>query len=103
MKKFTVGLLSAGIGLVLTAGARDELPPKAHPHSTNWEKLFAPDLSNANFPPGVWYLEDGLLTANKDEMIWSQKDYENFVIDLEFKTAPNANSGVMIYQTDAKN
>ena len=27
-------------------------------------------------------------------MIWARKDYENFVIDLEFKTATNANSGV---------
>ena len=103
MNKLFAGLLGAGLVLALSARAMDELPPKAHPNSTNWEKLFAPDLSNADFPSGIWYLEDGLLTASKDEMIWSHKDYENFVIDLEFKTAPNANSGVMIYQTDAKN
>ena len=103
MKNLIVWLLGAGLGLVISTRAADALPPKAHPDSAKWENLFKPDLSDADFPKGIWYIEDGLLTQSKDEMIWSQKDYENFVIDLEFKTATNANSGVMIYASDTKN
>jgi hypothetical protein len=85
------------------AFAADELPPKAHPDSTKWENLFKPDLSDAVFPQGIWYIEDGAMTASKDEALWTPKDYENFVIDLEFKCGPNANSGVLIYVSDTKN
>ncbi|MCY3021780.1 MAG: DUF1080 domain-containing protein [Planctomycetota bacterium] len=35
--------------------------------------------------------------------MWTQKEYENFIIDLEFKNAPASNSGVIIYCTDIKN
>ena len=96
-------LLALALLPCFTGCATTALPPKTHPASAQWENLIAPDLSNADFPKGIWYIEDGTLTASKDEMIWSQKDYENFVIDLEFKTATNANSGVIIYASDQKN
>lgn len=96
-------LLALALLPCFTGCATTALPPKTHPASAKWENLIAPDLSNADFPKGIWYMEDGTLTASKDEMIWSQKDYENFVIDLEFKTATNANSGVIIYASDQKN
>ena len=98
-----VWLLGAGLGLVITTRAADALPSKAHPDSSKWANLFKPDLSDAVFPQGIWYHEDGLLTASKDQEIWTQKDYENFVVDLEFKCGPNANSGVLIYASDTKN
>ena len=102
MKKLIACLLGAGLGCALTAHAADELPPQAHPDSAKWEPLFAPDLANADFPKGIWYHEAGALTASQDAEIWSQKDYANFVLDLEFKTAPNANSGVLLYASDTK-
>ena len=43
--------------------------PLAHPDSADWEDLFAPDLSNAFKPKGVWTIENGELTASKDEAI----------------------------------
>ena len=101
MKKhmlLTFALLSG-----LAVNAAETLPPKTHPDSARWENLFKPDLSDAVFPKGIWYLEDGTMTASKDEAIWTQKDYENFAIDLEFKCGPNANSGVLIYVSDTKN
>lgn len=76
--------------------------PLTHPDSTNWESLFAPDLSNAIKPEGVWTIENGELTASKDEAIWSEKDYENFILDLEFKNAEETNSGVIVYCSDIK-
>ena len=74
-----------------------------HPDSTDWSPLFAADLSDADYPQGVWAVSDGELTASKDQSIWTKKDYENFVLDLEFKTGPKANSGVIVYSVDTKN
>ncbi|MCR4415488.1 MAG: DUF1080 domain-containing protein, partial [Thermoguttaceae bacterium] len=37
------------------------------------------------------------------QCIWTKKEYENFVLDLEFKNAPGTNSGVIVYCSDAKN
>lgn len=65
--------------------------------------LFDETLSNAEFPEGVWSVTDGVLTATKDEAIWTKKDYENFVLDLEFRTEDGTNSGVIIYATDTAN
>ena len=76
--------------------------PLAHPDTTGWQNLFTPNLSNAIKPDGVWTFENGELTASKDEALWSQKDYENFVLDLEFKTAEETNSGVIVYCSDVK-
>ena len=68
-----------------------------------WRPLFAADLSNALYPAGVWSVENGELTATEDKSIWSDKQYENFVLDVEFKTAPGTNSGVVVYCTDTAN
>jgi acetyl esterase/lipase len=76
---------------------------QAQPDTRNWPDLFKPDLSNAIFPEGVWTCKDGILTASKDEAIWTDRDYDNFVLDLEFKTASGTNSGVIVYCTDIKN
>ena len=43
------------------------------------------------------------MTASKDQNIWTRREYENLVLDLEFKTGPNANSGVIVYCSDTKN
>jgi hypothetical protein len=68
-----------------------------------WSDLFAKDLSNAEYPAGIWTFTDGILTASEDQCIWTKKDYQNFEIDLEFKTAEGTNSGVIVYCTDMKN
>jgi len=82
-----------------TGAARTQI----HPNTRNWPDLFNKDLSNAIYPEGIWTSEDGVLTASEDQAIWTNKDYDNFVLDLEFKTAPGTNSGVVIYCTDMKN
>ena len=76
---------------------------RIHPNVNNWENLFTADLSNAIFTKGVWKIEDGVLTASEDQAIWTKRDYENFILDLEFKTAPGTNSGVVVYCSDMKN
>lgn len=75
-----------------------------HPDSSAWANLFATDLSDAIKPAGhVWSVTDGVLTASEDKCLWTQKQYENFVLDLEFKTAPGTNSGVIVYASDMDN
>lgn len=88
MKK-TIALLVIFLGWAVNASA--------------WETLFAGDLSDAIAPKGVWSVEYGVLTASKDECIWTKKEYENFTINLEFKTADGTNSGVIVYCSDVKN
>lgn len=77
----------------------------AHPDTstTGWSDLFNADLSNAKDPKGVWSVSDGIITASEDHNIWSPKEYNNFIIDLEFKTAEGTNSGVVVYASDIDN
>ncbi len=65
-----------------------------------WQPLFEKDLSNAMDEKGVWYYEGDVLTASEDACIFTEAEYENFVIDLEFKNEQGTNSGVIVYCTD---
>ena len=69
-----------------------------------WKPVFNSDLSNAKFTEGVWSVDaDGVMSATKDEAIWAVGDYENFELQLEFKTDNGTNSGVIVYCTDIQN
>jgi hypothetical protein len=96
MKKLVVGL-TVMLGWAVAARAGENVPPKGHPDSTGWESLVAEDLSNAIYPKEVWSVSDGVLTATEDRCLWTKKEYENFILDLEFKNAPGTNSGVFVY------
>jgi len=85
------------------AAAERKKDDKAHPDTTGWKNLFAADLANAVKPEGVWTVSNGVLTASEDQEIWTKKDYDNFILDLEFKNAPETNSGVIVYCSDTKN
>jgi hypothetical protein len=78
---------------------------EAHPDTSGpgWTDLFMPDLANAIRPGGVWTFEDGVLTASEDQALWTEKAYDNFIVDLEFKTAEGTNSGVIAYASDLDN
>lgn len=93
-------LLACGLALAEGAAPSRAAGPAAHPNTTGWQDLFAPDLANAVAPQGVWSFREGVLTATEDKCLWTQKVYENFVLDLEFKTAPGTNSGVIVYCSD---
>lgn len=93
------------VGCAVLAAAWCGSPANAtdHPDSSKWPNLFAADLSDAEGPMDVWSYKDGILTATKDECIWTKKDYENFQLDLEFKNDEAANSGIVVYCSDKKN
>ena len=98
--------LAFSLAIAATAAckkAEESAAPAAAPREPRWADLFAPDLSNAEFPAGIWTVADGVLTASEDQAIWTKRDYENFVLDLEFMTAPGTNSGVIVYCSDVAN
>lgn len=103
MKKCTAMVVVACVsGWAMAEGSNEatlEIPPKSHPDTSGWADLFAPDLSNAITPrpKGTWTFKEGVLTADRDQAIWTKKDYDNFVLDLEFKNAKETNSGVIVY------
>ena len=81
-------------------------PPKGHPNPSGagWKSLFGPDLSEATFPKGVWAFDDeGALTASADKTIWTAVPYDDFILDLFFKTADGTNSGVVVHASDTTN
>lgn len=101
MKTLRTALLILALALVSPTLMAEEA--FTHPDSSGWDELFDEKLSNAIKPKRVWSVTDGVLTATEDQAIWSKKDYDNFIIDLEFKTADGTNSGVIVYCSDIKN
>ncbi len=102
-KNSLIIILVMGLALGITLAckqAKEPAAPAAAAQEPQWTDLFAADLSNAVFPAGIWTVSDGVLTASEDQCIWTNRDYENFVLDLEFMTAPGTNSGVIVYCTD---
>ena len=93
----------AGVSEILLS---DQPEFMRHPLSTagkDWKPLFDKKLSNGSFPTGVWYFENGDLTASKDECIWTKQQFHDFQLDLEFKTADGTNSGVIIHCSNTEN
>jgi hypothetical protein len=80
-------------------------PGYVHPdtRAAGWTDLFRPDLSNAIFPQGIWTDSNGIITATMDEALWSEKAYDDFILDLEFMNADGTNSGVIVHASDLKN
>jgi hypothetical protein len=67
---------------------------------SDWKPLFNDDLSNVMDEKGAWHYEGKVLIASEDACIFTQAEYENFVVDLEFKNEKGTNSGVIVYCTD---
>ena len=85
-----------------TVYAFPEMATVAHPETSTsgWVDLLETDLSNADYPAGIWWSEDGELTASEDQMLWTKKAYTDFDLDLEFRTAGGTNSGVLYHVSD---
>lgn len=68
-----------------------------------WLPLFGEELVEAKYHAEAWTDSAGILTATKDDPIWTTVEYENFELDIEFRNDPGTNSGVIIYCTDTYN
>jgi len=97
IKLFFLLVFSISINFV---SAQDD--PAKHPNTSGagWTDMFKSDLSNAIFKTGIWKDSAGVFTASADEALWSEKTYNNFMLDLEFKTADGTNSGVIVHASD---
>jgi hypothetical protein len=71
-------------------------------NSKGWKNLFGKNLEFAQYDPAIWKDSSGVLTASKDESIWSKDMYDNFILDLDFQTADGTNSGVIVHATETK-
>ena len=88
-------LLSVASFCACSTPQKKEQPLK---QETPWTPLFNKDLSNAVFDKNVWSMdENGVLRATKDEIIFSDKDFDNFELELEFRIEKESNSGIIIY------
>lgn len=102
MKKVLIVCLFFTISFQLASAQKDY---SKHPDTkaAGWVSMFKPDLSNALFKKGVWTASDGVFTASEDEALWSEKTYNDFMLDLEFKNADSTNSGVIVHASDMEN
>ncbi len=95
------------LALILTAVPNSLAAEKAalipNPDTTGWKELFTPDLSNADMPAGAWAMESGVLVAKTHDTIWTKESYGNFILDLDFKVSPDANSGIFLRSGDVQN
>jgi hypothetical protein len=89
-------------GLVLVVASCATMPLKSHPMTIGWENLLEDDLSNCTFNPGSWTMEKGVLTRQGGGSIWTQEQYGDFILDLEFKVAEGTNSGIFFRTADIK-
>jgi hypothetical protein len=69
----------------------------------SWRPLFGTDLFDASYDPEAWSWENEILTATKDEAIWTTVEYENFELDVDFRNESGTNSGIVFYCTDTVN
>jgi len=93
-------LLALAAAAVAACNRGIPVPPRTHPDVSAWTDLFAPDLSNAEAPAGVWSFEHGVLTATEDQNIWTKDSYADCIVDIEFKTDTGTNSGIIVYCSD---
>ena len=100
MRKICFVLFAVTIFSNRLARAQDTAYIHPDTNGNGWMNLFTGDLSNAIFPKGVWSSTDGVFTAEKDEALWSEKQYDDFVLDLDFKNADGTNSGVIVHASN---
>ncbi len=103
MKTNCLALLSALVACSALTSSLVSAQAQPDTSGPGWSPLFGSDFADSDKPEGVWSVTNGELTANADKCIWTKTDYENFTLDLEFKTDNGTNSGVIIYCTDTKN
>ena len=92
----------AAAAVALLSIAASPLFAGGHPDTKGWKDLLAPDLSNTT-APGKWTMKDGILVAGDHETLWTKESYGDFILDLEFKVAKEANSGIFLRTGDIKN
>jgi hypothetical protein len=50
--------------------------------------------------PGTWDIDDGAIVCRGGSYLWSDQQYDNFVLELEFKIPEKGNSGIFFRTAD---
>ena len=97
-KKILLQVLSATLICFLSSCKQiPTMEEKYHLSTGKWRELLADDLSNCGYKPGSWIMENDVLTpAVGDDLLCTKERFGDFILDLEFKLAPQANSGIFI-------
>jgi hypothetical protein len=89
------------------------LPAQADQHpkidlDNGWQSLFngrdltgwvTRDSDGKPAPANTWAVEDGAIARKGGAYLWSAQQYGDFILDLEFKVAPETNSGIILRHT----
>jgi len=65
--------------------------------------LLGEDYGLAVFEEGSWEVEEDVLVAYEDKVLWAPGEYENFELTFEFMNEDGTNSGIIVYCTDQEN
>jgi hypothetical protein len=101
MKKIQIILCFLFIGITFNAFAQNKsIVVQGQPMGKGWKNLFGNNLSKAIYDKSIWKDSSGVITASKDDAIWSFDEYDDFILDLDFQNADGTNSGVIVHATD---
>jgi len=101
MKKIQFVLIVLFIGIAFNSfGQNTPIVVQGQPMGKGWKNLFGNNLSKAIYDKSIWKDSSGVITASKDDAIWSFDEYDDFILDLDFQTADGTNSGVIVHATD---
>ncbi|MDR0901992.1 MAG: alpha-L-fucosidase, partial [Opitutaceae bacterium] len=76
------------------------ISPPLFPADAAPKPLFAADLSNAEFSPGSWAWENGVLAGKGLGNIWTRETYGDFDLSLEFRCSEKTDAGVFLRCSD---
>ena len=101
MKKIQFILFVLFIGITFNSIAQNKsIVVQGQPMGKGWKNLFGNNLSKAIYDKSIWKDSSGVITASKDDAIWSFDEYDDFILDLDFQNADGTNSGVIVHATD---
>ena len=101
MKKIQFILFVLFIGITFNSIAQNKsIVVQGQPMGKGWKSLFGNNLSKAIYDKSIWKDSSGVITASKDDAIWSFDEYDDFILDLDFQNADGTNSGVIVHATD---
>lgn len=94
MKRLNIVFVSLGLLIAFSACTTN---------TSKGELIFAEDYSLAEFVEGSWEIQEDLLVALEDQVVWAPGEYENFELKFEFMNEDGTNSGIIVYCTDQEN
>ncbi len=106
--RYTLLAVALSVGPMFLASAVPAADDPQLDPANGWVSLFngkdlsgwvATDRDGRPLPQGTWTAAHGVLTKVGKAYLRTEGKYRDFVLDLEFKVGPQANSGILIRHT----